>query len=270
VLPIPDEKTYYLFGSTDPNIWTGPGVGFDCYQSVDLAQWLGPVAAFRPPPGFWAPGSFWAPEVHRFADQWFMLATFTGQDGERGTQVLRAPRPEGPYEPWSEGPVTPREWQCLDGTLYQDESGPWLVFCHEWLQCGDGEICAVRLTDDLRNSRGDVALLFRASDAPWTSEVNVTDGPFLFRTSHGELLMLWSSLGERGYALGVAKSVSGSLIGPWRQDANPLWDGDGGHGMIFRSFDGELHLTLHTPNDTPNERAIIIPLAESELGVSIR
>jgi hypothetical protein len=42
-----------LFGSTDPNVWSGPGIGFDCYRSVDLVEWEGPVAAFRPPSGFW-------------------------------------------------------------------------------------------------------------------------------------------------------------------------------------------------------------------------
>ena len=29
VLPIAATQTYYLFGTTDKNCWTGPGVGFD-------------------------------------------------------------------------------------------------------------------------------------------------------------------------------------------------------------------------------------------------
>lgn len=129
VVTVPEERTYYLFGSTDPNIWSGPGIGFDCYRSSDLTEWQGPIPAFRPPPGFWSPGCFWAPEVHRVGDDWFMFATFTGSDEHRGTQVLHASRPEGPYEPWSNGPVTPHNWQCLDGTLYVEEGAPWLVFC---------------------------------------------------------------------------------------------------------------------------------------------
>ena len=37
--------------------------------------------------------------------------------------------------------VTPDGWQSLDGTLYVDRSGkPWMVFCHEWLQVGDGQM----------------------------------------------------------------------------------------------------------------------------------
>ena len=238
------------------------GIGFDCYRSVDLVEWDGPIAAFRPPWGFWSPGCFWAPEVYPVGDCWFMFATFAGADGHRGTQVLRALRPEGPYEPWSDGAVTPGGWQCLDGTLYVDETGPWLVFCHEFVQCGNGEVCAMRLTADLRDSAGEATLLFRASEATWASDLQVTDGPFLHHSPDGPLLMLWSSMESHGYAMGLARSVSGSVLGPWDQDDEPIWGEDGGHGMVFRSFDGQLYLTLHTPNETPNERAVFVPLDE--------
>ena len=262
VLAVPDDRVYYLFGSTDPNVWTGPGIGFDCYRSIDLDEWEGPITAFRPPSGFWSTGSFWAPEVYRVGDGWFMFATFLGEDGHRGTQVLRGPSAEGPYQPWSDGAITPKDWQCLDGTLYIDETGPWLVFCHEYVQCGDGEVCAVRLTDDLRDVVGEVSLLFRASEAAWASDVHVTDGPFLHRSPDGQLLMLWSSMGARGYAMGLARSASGSVLGPWVQEDEPIWSDDGGHGMVFRSFDGQLYLTLHAPNQTPYERAVFVPLVE--------
>lgn len=62
--------------------------------------------------------------------------------------------------------------------------------------------------------------------------------------------------------MGVARSESGSVLGPWHQDAEPLWVEDGGHGMLFRTLDGQLHMTLHAPNDTPNERARFVPLDE--------
>lgn len=268
------EGQYYLFGSTDPNIWDGPGIGFDTYRSADLAAWTGPFPAFRPPSGFWAEGQFWAPEVHFFRGQWYMFATFTSPDGFRGTQILRADEPVGPFLPWSEGAVTPREWQCLDGTLFVDDWGlPWIVFCHEWMQIGDGEVCAQRMAEDLKSVLGEPIRLFGASEAPWSTPLEgvrtgppayVTDGPSLFRLGNGDLLMLWSSHGANGYAMGIARSETGSINGPWTQESQALFPADGGHGMVLRLPSGQLVLTLHQPNTTPDERAVILSLVESE------
>lgn len=268
-------RTYHLFGSTDPDVWDGPGTGFDGYRSTDLVDWEGPIPAFRPPAAFWGHRCFWAPEVHRFEGGWFMLATFTSAAGARGTAVLRADEPAGPFTLWSDGPVTPEGWSCLDGTLYRDDAGPWLVFCHEFVTCGDGQICSLRLTDDLRAAIGEPHLLFRASEAPWARPVAglvdvaavppphlITDGPFLHRAPSGTLSILWSSFGVDGYALGVARSATGALMGPWIQDDEPIWGRDGGHGMLFRTFDGRLHLAIHRPNTTPHERAVFLPVDE--------
>ena len=291
VLSCADTNTYHLFGTTDKAPWKGPGTGFDCYRSRDLQDWEGPFPAFRPPPGFWGTTQFWAPEVHAHGGRFFMFATFNADVGYRGTQVLAADRPEGPYAPWSDGPVTPPHWQCLDGTLHTDAADtPWLVFCHEWAQIHNGSICAQRLSPDLRRAEGRPVFLFDATDAPWVRCLGeghgadatvgaarpwkfpdyVTDGPFLHRTGSGTLLMLWSSFGGDGYAMGVARSATGEVTGPWLQEAEPLWARDGGHGMIFRAFDGRLFLTIHTPNVTPHERAIFHELVEDEQTVRLK
>ena len=74
--------------------------------------------------------------------------------------------------------------------------------------------------------------------------------------------MLWSSLGSKGYAMGVSRSESNHILGPWHHVPEPIWAEDGGHGMIFSSFEKQLMLTFHTPNQTPNERAIFIEIEE--------
>lgn len=205
-----------------------------------------------------------------------MLATFTADGHRRGTQALRADRPEGPYLPWSDGPLTPSDWECLDGTLHLEDGVPYLVFCREWKDVEDGEIHAVRLSDDLREPVGEPVRLFSASAAPWArpiprpefDRVYVTDGPFMHRSADGTLLMLWSSFGDQGYAMGVARSAAG-ITGPWSQTSEALWPTDGGHGMVFRDASGVLNLTLHTPNHTPDERLHIVPVRESDQGLSL-
>jgi len=97
----------------------------------------------------------------------------------------------------------------------------------------------------------------------------VTDGPFLYRAQNGALLMLWSSFGAGGYAQGVARSTSGQILGPWIQEPEPLYAQDGGHGMVFRTFDGRLMLTLHRPNKTPDERPLFLPLRDEEGRLSL-
>jgi hypothetical protein len=148
-----------------------------------------------------------------------------------------------------------------------------MVFCHEWVQVGDGEMCALPLRDDLRAAAGEPVLLFHASDAPWAAPIQgdkyVTDGPFLHRTAGGDLLMLWASIGPEGYAEGVARSESGTILGPWRQNPEPLFRRDGGHGMLFRTFEGELMLTLHRPNKSPDERPRFFRVREDGAGLVI-
>ena len=60
--------------------------------------------------------------------------------------------------------------------------------------------------------------------------------------------MLWSSYGPQKYATGLAVSESGKLSGPWIQKAEPLYTGDGGHPMLFETFDGRLVMVIHQPN----------------------
>jgi len=277
VLPVPEEKTYYLFGSTfhfDDSQTEAeclyPEQGFYYYKSIDLENWKGPFPAFIPGPLFWGKYDFWAPEVHEYQGRYYMFASFKSDKHNRATHILVSNAPGGPYAPLADRPVTPDGRECLDGTLYkeQNEAGdwiPWIVFCHEWVQIGNGTVCARQLTNDLKSPAGDAIELFKASDAPWVTPLRegeyVTDGPFLFRQD-GKLCMLWSSFGSEGYAMGIAESGSGSITGPWTQREKPLFAKDGGHGMMFRTFDGKLMFSLHQPNHFP-EHPMFFPMPEN-------
>jgi beta-xylosidase len=277
VLPVMAEQQYYLYGTRGPESWINAASGLDYYTSPDLQNWTGPFPAFRPPTNFWADRNFWAPEVHVYHGHYTMFASFKAEGVCRGTQILSAASPRGPFLPISEGPVTPRDWECLDGTLFVDaQDQPWIVFCHEWVQVGDGEICATRLSADLTSALGPPQVLFRASEASWAQEIisknrkgYVTDGPSLHRLSNGVLIMLWSSFNMGSYTVGIARSTSDDILGPWQQQSEPLYAGDGGHCMVFRAFDGQLYLAFHRPNPSPDERPQFVPLRETELSLEI-
>jgi len=284
VLPAADLNMYYLYAAADLNAADGRTLGFDCFRSRDLDQWEGPLPVFRPAADFWATMNYWAPEVHRYLDRYYLLATFKAPQRYRGTQILVADTPEGPFAPLTDRPVTPPDWECLDGTLFVDETGkPWIVFCQEWVQVHNGGMWAMPLTADLTTAAGRPVFLFNASEAPWKSDPTwpandpqyrfpnyITDGPFLYRTREQVLLMLWSSFGRNGYTVGIARSESGGIEGPWHQDREPLFDRDGGHAMLFRTFDNRLMMTLHQPNTRPEERARFLELEDVGHGLAVR
>ncbi|SHN72601.1 Glycosyl hydrolases family 43 [Paenibacillus sp. ov031] len=270
ILAIPSRKKYYLYGSIGQNVWNGPAIGFDVYESEDLIHWSGPSPCFRAPADFWSDHHYWAPEVYEWEGRFYMFASFKAEGVSRVTGVLVADQPEGPFELWCRS-LTPPDWECLDGTLYVDDQGdPWMIFCKEWVQVEDGEMYAVRLKPDLKGTIGKPDLLFKASEAPWSvgggEQRNryVTDGPFLYRMQNDELVMMWSTSGQDGYTLGVARSVSGKPQGPWKQDDKPLFANNGGHGMLFRTFEGQLCLTIHAPNNHPKERPVIFRMQEKQ------
>lgn len=263
------DGAYYLYGTRGATCW-GPADGFDVYVSRDLDEWEGPYVCFHNDGTFWADRNYWAPEVYAYNGAFYMFASFKHPDVKRGTAILKAESPLGPFRLHSNGCVTPQAWDCLDGTLYISKTGtPYMVFCHEWVQAGDGEICAIPLTADLSAPAGEAFLLFHASDAPWCKVMHhssgvsgcVTDGPFLWRTADGTLLCLWASFSQGGYTQAAAISDNGEIDGHFTQ-TDPLFMDDGGHGMVFRALDGQLYLTLHSPNTHLEERPFFHPIQE--------
>lgn len=272
IVPDKEKSMYYLFGTTDTDPWNGRGEGFRVYTSRDLIQWSEPAYAFRAPQDFWASKNFWAPEVHFFCDAWYMFASFKSDCRCRGVQILRSENIAGPYAPISDGPITPADWECLDGTLFVEDGQPWLIFSHEWTQIGNGAICCASLSADLGKMTSEPMVLFHAKDAPWSvpdtgdvvvgkGENYVTDGPFVYFNSKGKLCMIWSSFSKNGYAIGIAESESGKILGPWKQQDAPFVQ-TGGHGMLFTDFYEKRFLAIHSPNDCGAERLKLIKFNE--------
>lgn len=271
ILAYAPTKTYYLYTSNNARVTGVNQPGTIAYRSKDLLHWEGPIITFALPEGTWAANvPAWAPEVHAYKNRFYLFTTLHNPEKiiasppdvwrtnhMRGTTIAVSQSPEGPFTLLKkDGPIPPANFMTLDGTLYIDKSGkPWMVYAHEWIQKIDGTMEAVPLTEDLSSAAGPPIYLFKASDAPWLDEQGtasvrenhyVTDGPELFRTKDGHLLMLWSSYDNSGYVETVARSKSGEINGPWEQ-LQPLVRQDSGHGMLFHTFDGQLMMVLHRP-----------------------
>lgn len=275
VLPDPSSATYYIYGTTTSGIFDGDveRKAVMVFQSKDLKNWEDPVPVWEIPDDHWGRETVWAPEVHFYAGRYYLFATVTStetlptppgrpQNVRRGTEILVADSPLGPFEPFENGPQTPHDWMALDGSLWVEDGIPYMVFCHEWAQITDGSFDIVQLSEDLSRAVGEPRLLFHASAAPWVRcrgdigelyqgkryHAYVSDGNWLHYTQDGTLLMLWSSYGPTKYAVGIARSESGSVFGPWEQLPDPIWLDDGGHPMLFNTFDGRLVMVIHQPN----------------------
>jgi beta-xylosidase len=260
------EGTYYMYGTGAA--WPGYG----CYTSRDLESWAGPFAVFTPPAGFDGVGDWWAPECHEYQGRFYLFASYkSAATGHRGVSVFRGESPLGPFEEISDGHITPKDWDAIDGTLFVDGDGqPWLVFVHEWTSMPDGvgDFTCAKLSADLSRLVSEPAALFKASKLPRNPKNPVTDGCWLHRTQSGQLLMLWSGFGD-GYTVAQAVSLSGKVTGPWLQmpillyQKNSAFPKDGGHGALFHTVDGALTLSIHSPNGPGGEeRAAFYPVSD--------
>ncbi|WP_022823712.1 glycoside hydrolase family 43 protein [Hymenobacter norwichensis] len=248
------------------------GTGGLLWKSTNLKTWEGPYSVAKPDPTSWMGPKpmIWAAEIHSVKGKYYYFATFTNSAikvdtvagtplERRASHVLVSNQPDGPYVPMQDATYLPANKLTLDGTYWVDRDGkPYLVYCHEWLQNMDGTIEKIELKPDLTGTIGTGKILFRASAAPWSRENprnspprpnKVTDGPWLFRTGTGRLGMLWTSWVYDNYTQGVAYSTSGTLDGPWIQEKDPITPSNYGHGMLFRTFEGKLLMSVHSHKD---------------------
>ena len=79
--------------------------------------------------------------------------------------------------------------------------------------------------------------------------------------------MVWSSWSQQGYAVGIAVSNNGSIHGNWRHLEKTLFPGNGGHGMLFSTYEGQLKYILHYPNDRFMERPFPMDLDVNQDGI---
>lgn len=264
--------TYYMTGdggyvwkSRDLHKWNGP------YNvlSLDTLEWMG------------AHPQITAPEIHKYNDKYYYVATFTRPDvtidnvdgndvPRRSCQLLVADSIEGPYKPIpAEMPLLRADQASRGATFITDEyDSGYLIYSHDWIQSREGTTQIILMTKELSRQIGEPYIMFQASQNPWSKEEGdepspIMDGPWLFDTEERELGMLFTTEIDGKGALGVAYSEKDhGLNGPWHIMPNPLLTGGYGQAMLFNDFDGSLVMVLHKDTVINGKRKNIPQLIE--------
>lgn len=247
IMADPKTRQYYMTG-------TGGGL----WQSGDLETWtyLGVPLQFDGEAWMGASPQVWASEIHCIDGKYYNFPTLTNgnitidEQGHprRAVHIMSSTLPQGKYSLISGADATyvPAEKTTLDGTYFEDTDGKrYLLYCHEWIQNGNGTIEYIELKPDMKGTVGEGTVMTRAHDATWNTSP-VTDGPYLFRTQTGRLGMIWTSWHGDRYVQGVAYSSTGKLSGPWVHEPLPITPDNYGHGMLFRTFEGQLLMSIHS------------------------
>jgi len=279
-----DGETYYLYGTRSKTAW-GPADGLDVYTSTDLEEWEGPFEVYHQEDGSPFVCCYWAPECYKLHGRYYLLTTL-GREGNRtGVHALVSDNPMGPFVRDEKSQLTPGEWRCIDGTLLEDGDDLYLVFSRSFEDHPDGgDIWGVKLAtsdEGIEGADGEPFMLFDAKDAGWNEpipfarefgieeDVHLSDGPSFMRLEDGSLLLLWSSWYHGSYGVGAAVSKSGDIRGPWEHLAEPVYPENAGHGMFFRTKEGELRYALHYPNDRYKEAPVFHRLTVEDGTVTI-
>ena len=290
ILADSETKTYYLYATKSPYLDVPYARGVTVRTSKDLTHWSPPKEVMSVPTALQC-RTVWAPEVHRYNGAYYLFTTLSFypseedripiladdpnwkpkddiKPGRRGVWVYKSDSPLGPFLPVSDGSVTPRHWMALDGTLLVDQGRPYMVFCHEWVQTKWGRMDVAEMAPDLSRFIEEPKVLFE-SRAAGPEAGYVTDGCFCYRSPKtGKLYMIWSPFYKKNYTIFCCESATGRAKGPWVRQ-RMIFEKNGGHGMIFRTFEGDLKLTLHQPNRRGYERMVFFDVVETAEGLIV-
>ena len=278
----------FILADTKTKMYYMTGTGGKLWKSKDMRSWDGPYDIAKTDPASWMGPKpmIWAAEIHPFKNKYYYFATFTNREvkidtvGEniierRASHILVSDKPDGPYVPMKDPIYLPADKPTLDGTFWIDkDKKPYMIYCYEWLQNNNGTMEKIELKPDLSGSIGEGKLMFSASDAPWSRQKDkngqdepnkVTDGPYLFNTKSGRLGMIWTSWIYDVYTQGVVYSESGTLDGPWVHEKDPITPPNFGHGMLFKTLDGKLLMSVHSHKSVKGRYVRVPHLFEADL-----
>ncbi len=258
---------YYLLGTTGDDPWV-TGSNFTLYRSNDLKNFecMGQMVEESTLSDY---TQLWAPELHFYEGKYYLIVSVFCKEKGRGSMILTSSSLTEPFYPLTGEYITPAGWGCLDATLFVWKNEPYLIFSNEWTTpvCGngDGALFLSKLSPDLKTLVGEPRKIVSGRECGFAVEIAnaeargyIAEGPYLVEED-GYIAMYWSTCTVDGYCVvkSVAKDISSEFV-----FERFIFRKDGGHGMIFRDFEGVQKITFHQPNVTPNERMKVFNLSD--------
>ncbi len=258
-----ENGSYYLLGTTGDDSW-GKGSDLTLYRSCDL-ELFEELGCLVEEPTLEGYTNVWAPELHRYQGKYYLIVSLYRKDLGRGSMILVSDCLTGKYVPLTGEYITPKQWGCLDATLFVWKEKPYLLFSYEWTTPeGDGSIYVAELSADLKHIIGEPKRIINGKTCGIAKEIEsggcrgyVAEGPYAVE-ENGRIMLYWSTFTDTGYS--VAKSSAEDIWGPYTFE-RVIFTKDGGHCMVFTDLQGHKQLTLHQPNTSPDERMKRFPVA---------
>lgn len=257
-----ENEKYYLLGTTGNDPW-GKASTLELYVSDDLEDFDrkcvmvndGSLDTYT---------NIWAPEIHKYKGKYYLIISAYREDVGRGSLIFVSDKLDNNFKMLTGEYITPSGWGCLDATLFVFDGVPYLCFSNEWLtpisKDGDGSLFIAKLSEDLKMLAEKPRKIVSGKDCPLSVEIGdkikgyVAEGPFLYEQD-GVICLLWSTFTKNGYSVLESRSKN-DIYGSYELKKT-VFDKDGGHCMRFIDLSGKPCITLHRPNDTPNERMIV-------------
>ena len=255
-----ENGKYYLLGTTGDDPW-GKGSDLTLFVSSDLENFerKGVMVTDCSLNTY---TNIWAPELHKYKDKYYLIVSAYREDKNRGCMIFVSDCLDCNFTLLTGEYITPRDWQCLDATLFVYEDTPYLCFSNEWISPitndGDGSLYICELKHDLTALVGKPKKIISGKYCGFSVKVSglgkegyVAEGPYLYEESD-KIVLLCSTFTQNGYS--VVKSVSSNGVMGDYVFEKLLYDHDGGHSMSFLDMQGRRILTFHQPNRPNAER----------------
>lgn len=248
-----EDGRYYLVGTMQERLTLWESKDLVEFENVGCMVDLSALEDYR---------DFWAPELHKYQGKYYLIVSLYRDDLGRGSMIFVSDTLKGVFVPLTGAYITPKNWGCLDATLFVFEDKPYLCFSNEWTtpitNDGDGALFMAELSVDLKEIVGKPTKIVSGKYCGFAVEIEdnhrrgyVAEGPYLYREGQ-TIVLLWSTFTDTGYS--IVKSVSKDGIMGTYAFEKILYKQDGGHCMRFVNTNDEACILFHQPNYSPMER----------------